>query len=55
MVLEYLWNKNKQEEMGTKTTKFMTMTKEMHPRSDVARLHVSRKIVEEDLLDVKIV
>ena len=32
----------------------MTMNKELHPRSDVARLNVSRKMVEEDLFDVKI-
>ena len=45
------WNKNELQEMDRKTRKFMTMNKELHPKSDVARLHVSRKIVEEDLLD----
>ena len=37
------WNKNELQEMGRKTRKFMTMNKELHPRSDVARLYVSRK------------
>ena len=29
--------------MDKKTRKFMTMNRELHPRSDVARLYVSRK------------
>ena len=33
----------------------MAVNKELHPRSDFAGLYVSRKMVEEDLLDVKIV
>ena len=37
------WNKNELQEMDRKTRKFMTMNKELHPRSDVARLYVSRK------------
>ena len=37
------WNKNELQEMDRKTRKFMTMDKEWHPRSDVARLYVSRK------------
>ena len=37
------WNKNELQEMGRKTRKFMTMNKELHPRSDVARLYVFRK------------
>ena len=37
------WNKNELQGMDRKTRKFMTMNKELHPRSDVARLHVSRK------------
>ena len=37
------WNKNELQEMDRKTRKFMTMNKELHPRSDVARLHISRK------------
>ena len=37
------WNKNELQEMGRKTKKFMTMNKELHPRSDVKRLYVSRK------------
>ena len=37
------WNKNELQEMDRKTRKFMTMNKELHPRSDVARLYVSQK------------
>ena len=37
------WNKNELQEMGRKTKKFMTMNKELHPRSDVKRLYVSRR------------
>ena len=37
------WNKNKLQEMDRKTRKLMIMNKELHPRSDVARLYVSRK------------
>ena len=37
------WNKNELQEMDRKTRKFMTMNKELHPRSDLARLFVSRK------------
>ena len=37
------WNKNELQEMDRKIRKFMTMNKELHPRSDVARLYVSRK------------
>ena len=37
------WNKNELREMGRKTRKLMTMNKELHPRSDVAQLYVSRK------------
>ena len=37
------WNKNELLEMDRNTRKFMTMNKELHPRSDVARLYVSRK------------
>ena len=36
-------NKNELQEMDRKTRKFMTMNKELHPRSDVARLYASRK------------
>ena len=39
----FKWNKNELREMDRKTRKFMTMNKEYHPRSDVARLYVSRK------------
>ena len=37
------WNKNELQEMDKKTRKFMAMNKELHPRSDAARLYVSRK------------
>ena len=37
------WNQNELQEMDRKTRKLMTMNKELHPRSDVARLYVSRK------------
>ena len=37
------WNQNELQEMDRKTRKFMNMNKELHPRSDVARLYVSRK------------
>ena len=37
------WNKNELQEMDRKIRKFMTMNKELYPRSDVAWLYVSRK------------
>ena len=37
------WIKNELQEMDRKTRRFMAMNKELHPRSDVARLYVSRK------------
>ena len=37
------WSKNELQEMDRKTRKLMTMNKELLPRSDVARLYVSRK------------
>ena len=37
------WNKNELQEMDRKTRKFMTMNRELQPRSDVARLYVSGK------------
>ena len=49
------WNKTELQEMDRRTRKFVTMNKELHPRNDVARFYASRKMVEEDLLDVKIV
>ena len=39
----FKWNKNELQEMDRKIRKFMTMNKELYPRSDVARLYVSRK------------
>ena len=44
------WNKNELQEMDRKTRKFMTMNKELHPRSDVARLHVSRKNIRRGFI-----
>ena len=35
--------KDKLESMDRRTGKLMTMNKEFHPRSDVARLYVGRK------------
>ena len=37
------WNKNELQEIDRKTRKVMTINKELHPRSDVARIYVSRK------------
>ena len=37
------WNKNELQEIDKKTRKFMTMNKELHSRSDVAQLYVSKK------------
>ena len=37
------WNNSELQEMDRKTRKFITMNKELHPRSDVAQLYVSRK------------
>ena len=37
------WNKNELQEMGRKTRKFMTMNKELHPRSDAALSFIFRK------------
>ena len=36
-------NKNELQEIDRKTRKFMIINKELHPRSDVARLYVSQK------------
>ena len=50
------WNKNELQEMDWKAMKCMTMNKELHPRSDVARFYVSRKNGGRGLLlGVKIV
>ena len=38
--------------MDRKTRKFMTMDKQLHPRSDVVGCMFLRKMVEEDLWDV---
>ena len=37
------WTKNELQEIDRKTRKVMTINKELHPRSDVARIYVSRK------------
>ena len=36
-------NNNEPQEIDRKPRKVMTMNKEIHPRSDVARIYVSRK------------
>ena len=37
------WNNNELQETDRKTRKFITMNKELHPRSDVAPLYVCRE------------
>ena len=37
------WDKNELKVMGRKTGTFMTTNQKLHPRSDVARLYLSRK------------
>ena len=37
------WNKNELQDTDRKTRKLMTINNELHPQSDIARLHVSRK------------
>ena len=37
------WNKEELQEIDKKSRKTMTMNKELHPRSDVATIYVSRK------------
>ena len=49
------WNKNELQEMDGKTRAFITMNKELHPRSDLHGYMFQRKRVEEDLLYVRIV
>ena len=39
------WNKNELQQIDRKTRKLVTINKELHPRSDVARIYVSRKRV----------
>ena len=36
------WNKEELHEIDRKSRKIMTMNKELHPRSDVARIYVPR-------------
>ena len=49
------WNKNELQEMDRKIRTSVTMSKELHPKSDVAQLYVSRKNGERVLLDVETV
>ena len=37
------WNKNEPQEADRKTRKILTMNRDLHPRSDVAGFHVSKK------------
>ena len=37
------WNKEELQELDRKSRKIMTMNKELHPRSDIARIYVPRK------------
>ena len=37
------WNANEQQHLDRKTRKIMTINKELHQRSDIARIHVSRR------------
>ena len=46
----FKWNKNELQEMDRKTRKLMTMNKELHLRSDIARLCVSRKSGGRELI-----
>ena len=49
-MLEYLSGIRMLQEMDRQTGKFMTMNKELHPRSDVAQLYVSRENGERGLI-----
>ena len=44
------WTKRELNEIDRKTRKVMTLNKELHPRSYVDRLHVSRMEAEENSL-----
>ena len=37
------WNKEELQEIDMESRKIMAMNKELHPRSDVARIYVPRK------------
>ena len=37
------WNKEELQEIDRKSRKIMTMNKELHPKSDVARIYLSKK------------
>ena len=46
------WKKRKLDEIDRNTRKVMTLNKELHPRSDVDRLHVSRMEGRRGLIGV---
>ena len=48
------WNKGELQEIDRKSRKIMTMNKELHPRSDVARIYVPRKKRERGLISCEI-
>ena len=45
------WNKEELQDIDKKSRKIMTMNKELHPRSDVARICVPRKKRGRDLIN----
>ena len=40
----FKWNKDELQERDRKSRKIMTMNKKLHPRSDVARIYLPRKM-----------
>ena len=44
------WNTNELQEIDKRTRKVMTIDKELHPRSDVARIYVTRTKVGRGLI-----
>ena len=44
------WNKSELQEIDGKTRKFLTVNKELHPRSNVACLYISQKNGERGLI-----
>ena len=47
------WNKEELQDIDRKSRKMMTMNKELHPRSDVARIYVPRKKGGRGLISCK--
>ena len=47
------WTKGDPQKMDKKTRKVMAMNKELHPKSDTARLYVSRKKGGRGLISCK--